>query len=183
MKKTPAVPILLSAILLVLALPGCVRGPEEATSFKTIFDHYRDREGVTAIGFPPGIVSLFLNESDPGQQELKLLMQQLSTFRMLSVEGDPASGGLSLELKDNVASYTKRGRFQDVFRMQSGNQDIFLKILETGGLIREAVLMLDEEGSFFVIYLKGNVSAELFQGLVEGGYLADLTAIVDMAVF
>jgi hypothetical protein len=156
-------------------LPGCRAGLEETSSFKTVFDHYRDRENIVAVSFPPGLAGIFLSGTDPGQAELKTLMQELSTFRMLSVEGGPDQTGLAEELRMTVTDFTARNAFQDLFRMQSGGEDIFIRILENDGTIREAILMLKSGESFYVIDLRGNISMDHFTKVVKGGYLEELT--------
>ena len=71
-------------LLLLSGFTACSSNLEKSRSFKTIFDHYRDKDGVGAIGFPPGLLSLVLDEGDQEQGELKGLMKELSSFNMLS---------------------------------------------------------------------------------------------------
>ncbi len=189
----------LSVFLFILtglvSIPGCTSDPREARSFKTLFDHYKDMENVDAISFPPGLISIFLNDSDPEQAELKKLMQELSSFRMLSINetsggvsgeegngsGEATAGSGSLdEMKESVMEFTRQNEFQDLFRMQSGEQDIYLQIKEKDGIVSEAILMMDADDSFFIIDLRGKISLELFMALAEGGYLDDLASLSDI---
>jgi len=158
----------------LLVFPGCSPGPDKATSFKTVFDHYRDREKITAISFPPGLVGLFLSKNNPEQAELKGLLQDLSSFHMLSVEEGAQDYSLAGELRSTVNDYTIRNHFQDLFRMQADGEDIFIRIKEKDGTIREAVLMFAAEDSFFVIDLRGNIDIQHFTRLAENGQLKSL---------
>ena len=65
-------------IFLLLGLFGCHSSVEKTRSFKTIFDHYRARDGILAIGFPPGLLSLVLNGDDAEQVELAVFQQYQS---------------------------------------------------------------------------------------------------------
>ncbi len=172
---------ILSSSLLMLfllsCLTGCSSNLEKSRSFKSIFDHYRDKDGVGAIGFPPGLLSLVLDQDDPEQGELKELMKELSSFNMLFVEEGSEAVELKEELSTVVRDFTSRNEFQDLFRLQSGGEDIFIRIQEKDGIVREAILMIESDESFAVIDLRGNIDMKHFTRLVEGGYLNDLTEL------
>ena len=167
-------------LFLLSCLSGCTSNVEKSRSFKTIFDHYRDKDGVGAIGFPPGLLSLVLDQDDPDQVELKGLMKELSSFSMLFVEEGSEAVDLKEELSIVVTDFTGRNEFQDLFRLQSGGDDMFIRILEKDGKVREAILMIDSDNSFTVIDLRGNIDIKHFSRLVEGGYLNDLTEFSDL---
>lgn len=164
-------------IFLLLGLFGCHSSVEKTRSFKTIFDHYRARDGILAIGFPPGLLSLVLNGDDAEQVELKGLMKELSSFSMLVVEDGSTAMDLKEDLSTTVADFTGRNEFQDLFRLQSGGEDMFIRIQEKEGWVREAVLMMDSDDGFVVIDLRGNIDIKYFTRLVEGGYLNKLTEL------
>ena len=167
-------------LFLLSCLSGCTSNVEKSRSFKTIFDHYRAMDGVGAIGFPPGLLSLVLDQDDPEQGELKALMKELSTFSMLFVEEGSKALDLKEELSMVVTDFTGRNEFQDLFRLQSGGEDMFIRIQEKDGMVREAILMIDSENSFAVVDLRGNIDMKHFTRLVEGGYLNDLTELSEL---
>jgi hypothetical protein len=167
-------------ITAIAAFPGCMPGPERAKSFKTIFDHYREKENIVAISFPPALVGMFLSENDPDQAGLKSLFQELSTFRMLSVEEGTNDSGLSDELQSTVMGFTSRNQFEDLFRMQTAGEDIFIRVLEKDGAIREAILMFGSENTFFVADLRGNIDPVYFKRLAEGGQLQSLLNLTEI---
>jgi hypothetical protein len=170
----------LLGLFLLFFLSGCSSSLEKTRSFKTIFDHYRDKEGVGAIGFPPGLLSLVLNQDDPEQGELKGLMKELSSFSMLFLEEGVDAGDVKNDLSSVVTDFTNRNEFQDLFRLQSDGDDMFIRIQEKDGIVREVVLMIDSDESFAVIDLKGNIDIKHFTRLVEGGYLQELTQLSDL---
>ena len=175
---------ILSSSLLMLfllsCLSGCSSNVEKTRSFKTIFDHYRDKDGVGAIGFPPGLLSLVLDQDDPDQGELKGLMKELSSFSMLFVEEGSEAVEIKEELSGVVTDFTERNEFQDLFRLQSSGEDMFIRIQEKDGIVQEAILMIDSDESFAVIDLRGNIDIKHFTRLVEGGYLNDLTELSEL---
>jgi len=167
-------PLILLVTMMAL-LTSCKSDPGQAASFKTIFDHYRDQGGIVAISFPPGLLGLFLSDSDPDQAELKELMQDLSSFQMLYLaEGSPDATLLS-NLKSDVSSFTYRNEFQDLFRIQNSEEDIVIRILEKDNIVHEAVLMLNGGDGIYVIDLRGNISTGLFTRLAESGSLKAFT--------
>ena len=108
---------------------------------------------------------------------LKGLMKELSSFSMLVVEDGSTAMDLKEDLSTTVADFTGRNEFQDLFRLQSGGEDMFIRIQEKEGWVREAVLMMDSDDGFVVIDLRGNIDIKYFTRLVEGGYLNKLTEL------
>lgn len=164
---------------MLLFLAACGQDMDKATSFKTIFDNYKAREDVVAISLPPGLLGLVIPEDDSGMSELKKLMGELSSFRMLSVKQNDGNQGLTGELRTVVTEFTYRNEFTDLFRLQNGDEDIFIRILEKNESVKEAILMLGSDSEFYVIDLRGNISMELFMKLAEGGYLNELSNLAD----
>lgn len=167
-------------LFLLPCLSGCSSNVENSKSFNTIFDHYRQKDGVTAIGFPPGLLSLVLDQDDPEQGELKGLMKELSSFNMLFMEGDTEANDLKEELSQVVTDFTVRNEFQDLLRLQSGGEDMFIRIQEKDGMVREAILMVGSDDNFVVIDLRGNIDIKYFTRLVEEGYLNGLTGLTEL---
>jgi hypothetical protein len=161
-------------------MSGCSSNLEKTRSFKTIFDHYRNKDGVVAIGFPPGLLSLVLDQDDPEQVELKGLMRELSSFSMLIIEEGSGTGDLKDDLGTVVTDFTTRNEFQDLFRLQSNGDDMFIRIQEKDGMVREAILMMNTDENFAVIDLRGNIEIKHFTKLVEGGYLQELTQFSEL---
>jgi hypothetical protein len=171
-------PVLVYALF--LGLIGCTVKPEEASSFKSIFDHYRQVDGITAISFPPSLIGLFLSEEDTDQAEMKKLMQELSAFRMLVLDSQSGREDLLAELRSNVTRFTSRREYQDLFRMQTADEDIFIRILEKNDIVSNVVLMITADDRFFVMQLKGNIQLKHLTRLVEGGYIEDLTGLSEL---
>jgi hypothetical protein len=107
-------------------------------------------------------------------------MKELSSFRMLFVEEGSEAGELKEDLSSVVTDFTRRNEFQDLFRLQSGGDDMFIRIQEKDGMVREAILMIDSDDSFAVIDLRGNIDIKHFTRLVEGGYLNDLSELSEL---
>jgi len=166
--------------VVVLLIGSCAPGPEKAGSFKSIFDHYKTRDGIMALSIPPGLVSLLLSEDDPETAELKKLLRDLSSVRMLYIEESPGNPALKEELRTSVTDFTYRNQYVDLFRMQTDAEDMFVSIRENEGSVKEAMLMLSADEDFFVIHLRGNISLEFFTKLVEGGYLNELVNLAEM---
>ena len=160
-----------------VAFQGCGRG-HGATSFKSIFDRYRDREGIVAVSFPPGLVGIFLDGDNPDQAELKSLFSELSTFRMLSVQEGSQDGMLLDELRTTVTEFTEYKLFTDLFRVQTAGEDIFIRVKEDDGKIREAILMFGARDGFLVVDLRGNIDPSHLSALMQGGGLQSFSDLV-----
>ena len=133
-----------------------------------------------ALSIPPGLVSLLLSEDDPETAELKKLLRDLSSVRMLYIEESTGNPALTEELRTAVTDFTYRNQYVDLFRLQTDEEDMFISIRENDGSVKEAMLIFSADEDFFVINLRGNISLELFTKLVEGGYLNELVNLAEM---
>jgi hypothetical protein len=79
-----------------------------------------------------------------------------------------------------VTDFTARNEFQDLLRLQSRGEDMFIRIQEKDGMVREAILMMEADNNFAVIDLRGNVDIKHFTKLVEGGYLQELAGFSEL---
>ena len=107
-------------------------------------------------------------------------MGELTTFRVLSIKQNDGKDDLTGKLRSDVTDFTYRNEFSDLFRIQNGNEDIFIRIQEKDESIKEAILMIASGSDFYVIDLRGNISLELFQKLAESGALNELGSLSDL---
>ena len=164
-------------ILSLSILAACTQDPGNARNFRVIFDHYRSAEHVMAVSFPPSLALLVMGD-DHEADGSRSLMQDLSAFHMLIV--DEGGTAIRKSLSEDVQNYTLRQGFEDLFRIQQGGGDIFIKILESEGFVNESVLMFGQEDGLVVLNLRGNISLDHFTALANNGTLESLSSLIEL---
>ena len=98
---------------------------------------------------------------------------------MLTVQDPVNDTALQEELRSHVTQFTNNNEFAYLLRIQSRDDDIFIRILEKNSAVKEVVIMVGTVDGFFVIDLRGNIAMDHLTKLAEGGYLAELTSLAD----
>jgi len=157
---------------------SCTYDLTKTDSFRDIFDHYRSKQGILAFSVPPALFSIILNHAEEGEtselSEFSELLKDLSAFRMIILETDDQFVTRKDELSEVIFSFTQRNGYNDLFRIQSEDDNIAIKILEGKETIKEAILVISSDDSFTVINLRGNIRPDHFRKLAESGIFEDL---------
>ena len=159
--------------LLQFACWGCTPDPGQASSFKTIFNHYRTGEEVLAISIPPSLVSLVMQQAGD-ENELLNLFRELSSFSMLAMERRNTPEVIFEEFGSVLRSYASNNDFEDMFFVNNSGEEYYIKVQEKEDHIREALIVFGSAESITAINLRGNINPRLLIRLAEQGDLLEL---------
>lgn len=166
---------LYSVIFAIICLfISCTRDINKTASFRDIFDHYRDQQGITAFSIPPSLVGLIMSQSDEGDNDLATLMKDLSAFRIIILEKNEKNQVMEDELFHVINDFTLRNGFNDFFVMRNSEENIMIKVKEDKNMISEAILLFTGEEGLTVINLRGNIKPENIAKLIDSGVIQDI---------
>ncbi len=153
---------------------SCTRDINKTASFRDIFDHYRDQQGITAFSIPPSLVGLIMNQSDEGDNDLATLMKDLSAFKIIILEGNGKNQGMKDEMFHVINDFTLRNGFNDFFVMRNREENIMISVKENKDIISEAIILFTGEEGLTVINLRGNIKPENIAKLIDSGVIHDI---------
>lgn len=166
---------LLSAIICFIM--SCARDINKTESFRDIFDHYRDQEGVMAFSIPPSLIGLILEQSEEGDNEVASLMKDLSAFRIMSLVDNKNHQDTTNNMFRVVNDFTIRNGFNDFFIVSSSEENIVIKVKEDKEILSEAIIMFSEKEGLTVIHLRGNIKPENIARLVNSDIIQEIEGI------
>ncbi len=153
--------------LVFLTLIGCSPEPERnEKSTKDIYQSYRTEGIGEAFSIPPGLVSIFLDESKPGNAELKYLLEDIKHLNFLVVPN-------STSVKDNeyfkdISTRLNSIDFQDLASINNGNEQIAVKILPSDSVnIQEMVVLVSNTQTLFCVSFQGDISLQKVANLTK----------------
>ncbi len=153
---------------------SCTRDINKTASFRDIFDHYRDQQGITAFSIPPSLVGLIMSQSDEGDNALTSLMKDLSDFKMILLEETVKNQGMEDEIFHVINDFTLRNGFNDFFIMRNREENIMIRVKENKDMISEAIILFTGEEGLTVINLRGNIKPENIAKLLDSGVIQDI---------
>lgn len=169
--------IVILLIPVQLTFLSCSRSLEQTESFSDIFDHYRDKPGIVAISFPPGLISLVMDKNAEDENDLISLFKDLSVFRMLLIEQDSSFGERKVELDGVIRDFTIRNDFVYLLDIENTQEKIMIKIREKKDIIREAIILVSGQDTFVAINLRGNIKPKHLSHLASTGELLKIVEL------
>ena len=160
-------------LLIQLTGWGCTPDLDQASSFKTIFNHYRTGEEVIAVSLPPSLISLVMQQAGE-ESELLQLFRDLSSFSLLTLERQKTLPETYEEFGRVLKSYSSNNHFVDMFFVNRSDEEYYIKILEKEDHIQEALIVIGNTDSYTAINLRGNIDPQLLTSLAEQGGLLDI---------
>jgi hypothetical protein len=158
---------LLLLLSLLLLAGGCNSTNEHADkTSKDIYVSYSEEGIGKTFSVPPGIVSVFLDESKVGNTELKLLLEDIRHLNFLIIPN------LSSDVDNNhYADINKRLEdilFQDLASINNGAELIRVKILPKDSVaISEMIVLVSNEQSLFCVSFQGDINLTKVANLVK----------------
>jgi len=160
-------------LLIQITCLGCTPDLDKASSFKTIFNHYRTGEEVIAISLPPSLISLVMQQAGE-ENELMQLFRDLSSFSLLTLERQKTPQETYDEFGKVLKSYSVNNHFVDMFFVNSAAEEFYIKVREKDDHIQEALIVIGSPDSYTAIDLRGNIDPKLLTNLAEQGGLMDI---------
>lgn len=160
--------LFLFSILSVLLLAvGC--NPKEEQTDKTskdIYISYRDKGVGKAFSVPPGMVSIFLDESKAGNAELKLLLEDIKHLNFLIIPNNLVEKELGYF--NDISNRLEQIQFQDLASITNASEHIMVKILSTDSVeVSEMVVMVLNAHSMFCVSFQGDISLDKIANLTK----------------
>lgn len=156
---------ILNFILIALLSWGCVKNVEKTETSRDIYQRYRDKGVGTYFSVPPGLASVFLDEDQAGNTELKDLLADIKQLSFLIIPN-------SCDVKENIYyseidSKLNTINFEDLAMINSGSEIVKVKISHNDNKIDEMVILVSNYETLFCISFRGEISQKKIANLTR----------------
>lgn len=156
----------LGSVLISLTLFSCNKEKAKIITSSEIFSSYCISHKATLFNVPPGMVSLFLDESKNGNLELKDLLVDVTDLSFLII---------NKELKDSMETLVYRElnqkldsiNFYDVAQIKTGREIIRVKVDRERRYFNELVVLVLNGNALYCISFKGEIPSKKVINLVK----------------
>jgi len=153
--------ILVLSLILISAL-SCFA--QESDSYASFHRAYKNKEGVTSLSLPAGLVRLFIDQQE--EQELNRLFKKADRISFLVSEANQH------DLSGAYKRYISGPVYKEIMVLNEGPSTLTFSAKEENGIIKELIMSAQEPGNFSVMCLEGNFSKEDMQHFgkqIDGG--------------
>lgn len=145
---------------------GCTEKPVKKTTSKDIYQSYHDKGVGTVFSVPPGLASVFLDEEQPGNSELKDILTDINNLSFLIIpnEGEVKESAYYSEIDGLLDDIN----FQNLAMVNSGNEIVKVKVLNDDREdISEMIILVSNYETLFCISFKGNINIQKITNLTK----------------
>ena len=160
-------------ISFLLVLAQCKNPKKEEVTSADIFKRYRLNEGANVFVVPPGIVSIFLDESQPGNKEIIDILGKVDklTFLVLPNKRNVKENSYFTDLDRDFDSIL----FQDLAMVNNGREIIKVKANGDSESVEELIVLVSNYEAIFCVSFIGNISMESIVNLTKPENMAAIS--------
>ena len=161
-QKTSIVGIL----LISLALTSCRKEKVRTKTSFDIYNSYTLNHKASFFNVPPSIVSIFLDESQKGNTELKDLLVDVNELSFLIVNKKKGKGKDCVYAQELSCSLDSLN-FYDLAQINNGKEIIRVKVEKKRRHFEELVVLVSNCDAMYCISFKGNINPKKVVNLVK----------------
>jgi hypothetical protein len=174
--KTPFNSQFLFCIILIV-FSSCSNNEKNETS-TDIFISYANEKGNSFFSLPPGIVSVFLDEKQVGNTELKSLLEDTNKISFLIINNKNESKESSTLI--DIVKRLEAINFQDLVMVNSGNEMVRVKIQREEEKINEMVVLVSNQDAIYCVSFHGKIS---FDKIIDLNQPQNIAAVSNLNRF
>lgn len=152
-------------LVLLVTLSCCNRAKEEADTTAEVFNRYRVERGAKIIPVPPGLVSVFLDEDQPGNTEIKEILAGVDKLTFLVIPNNAPikeSDNFS-DLNQDISNLD----FKDFAMVNNGKEIVKVKVSGDTVIVDELIVIVSNYKALFCISFIGEISMESIVNLTN----------------
>lgn len=165
---------LISILLISISILACKNEKEKKVTSTDIYKSYSINHHATYFNVPPGMVSVFLDESKKGNPELKDLLKDVDKLSFLIFT---RSNSIEKECKYyyELNSRLDSLKFYDLAQINSGKEIVRVKVEKGSKRFKELVVLISNYDALYCISFQGNIPPRKVVKLVKPENLVAVT--------
>ena len=116
------------------------------------YDKYTKLENVTEIDISGGLLNMVASFSDDADTKI---LEKVSKLRILAIDDQSV---IDTQDKKALVKGLRSSKFEELMQIRDGKSKIDFMVRESNNKITNILMMVDDEDSFFMLSLEGNIS-------------------------
>ena len=157
---------IIGVVMISLCLLSCKKEKAKTVTSSDIYSRFSINHSAPYFNVPPGMVSLFLDDSKQGNKELKDLLRNVNQLSFLIINKNSNAERDCLnyrELNGKLDSIN----FCDLAQINNGKEFIRVKVEKDRKHFNELVLLVSNHDALYCISFKGNIPSKKVVNLVK----------------
>ena len=134
------------------------------SAFKSLFEKYENEDDVTVVSISKAMFNLIPGNIKTNNVDIKNIVPKIESLLILTADKDNVKSKMNADFRSLIE---KDKTFEQLMRIKSGASNITFHIKKKENLIKELVMLINDEKDFVVMHLSGNFTIEDIQSIAK----------------
>ncbi|MCB0503009.1 MAG: DUF4252 domain-containing protein [Bacteroidetes bacterium] len=122
--------------------------------FDNLYSKYSGDKEVTSLNLTSSMLKIASKFLDKNDAEAKVLLESIESVKLLiSEKSNP-------KLSNDANAMMKSGGYEDLIKVNDGDDHVRIMVKETGDIIKDIIVLANDNSDFVLINIKGNIDPE-----------------------
>jgi hypothetical protein len=133
-------------------------------TFKSLLNKYENEDDVIIVSMSKSMLKVVPDKIINGDVNLKNIVPKIESLLMIFSSKSSMKEKMSLEFKSLT---DKNKNYEELIRIKDGKSNIIFNVNKQGDIIKELILLVNEETNFAAIQISGNFTIEDIQKITN----------------
>ena len=133
-------------------------------TFKSLLNKYENEDDVIIVSMSKSMLKVVPDKIINGDVNLKNIVPKIESLLLILSTKSSMKEKMSLEFKSLT---DKNKNYEELIRIKDGKSNIIFNVNKQGDIIKELILLVNEESNFAAIQILGNFTIEDIQKITN----------------
>ena len=150
-------------LIIICILSSSLVGAQNNT-FSGLFEKYEDEDDVTVVNISKAMFKLIPGNISTGNVDIKNIIPKIESLLIITSDKKNIKDKMYSEFK-TVAGKDKS--FEELMRIKDGKSNVTFNAKKSGDIIKELVMLVNNDDDFVAIQILGNFTLEDIQKITS----------------
>jgi len=150
-------------LIIICILSSSLIGAQNNT-FSGLFEKYEDEDDVTVVNISKAMFKLIPGNISTGNVDIKNIIPKIESLLIITSDKKNTKDKMYSEFK-TVAGKDKS--FEELMRIKDGKSNVTFNAKKSGDIIKELVMLVNNDDDFVAIQILGNFTLEDIQKITS----------------
>jgi len=150
-------------LIIICILSSSLVGAQNNT-FSGLFEKYEDEDDVTVVNISKAMFKLIPGNISTGNVDIKNIIPKIESLLIITSDKKNTKDKMYSEFK-TVAGKDKS--FEELMRIKDGKSNVTFNAKKSGDIIKELVMLVNNDDDFVAIQILGNFTLEDIQKITS----------------
>ena len=134
-------------------------------TFKGLLDKYENEDDVTIISISKSMFNMIPGNIGKADVNIQNILPKIESLLMITSKKNSVNEKMELEFKSLINS---NNNYEELMRVRDGKSNIIFIAKKEGDIIKEFIMLINDETDFVAIQILGNFTLEDIQQITNG---------------